>query len=404
VNVPWAGKAHVLTRVGRRHTLRDVTLDKATSTNRGSVKRYLIAVAALIAVTALAAVAGIVVAVAVQESAPREQRAISRGVYVVSTTTGDVIKIDPATRHVSETIQLGAAYLSSIAIAGEYLYYASSGGASPEASIGRYNLSTGENEPTFIDQPFYAPFLRTSPKEPEVLFVGERGLSPANIQKWSVPSSGEEPSLLTRTEHGPMGSNLQDFEISDDGAKIWSACGAPYDFLELNASDLRLSGRLFPAVPYPNSVDSVSVGGTEYLLGGTNSTSDPSIHLYRTNNPASDKHYGTTAAGTDKAGAVALASDASKIYRVVTGEQGQNASIEMLSADTGGLLATTPVRVSQYFADAIQADPASGRVFVSLDDVVGVLGGGRGHSNHPCRRGRADSDHVVVLRRLCRAL
>ena len=65
-----------------------------------------------------------------------------------------------------------------------------------------------------------------------------------------------------------MGSNLGDFQISDDGSKIWSACGYPYDFLELSTSDLRLTGRVLPAEPYPNSVDSVAVGGARSISSG----------------------------------------------------------------------------------------------------------------------------------------
>ena len=293
---------------------------------------------------------------------------VSRGVYVVSATTGDVIKIDPATRR-TETIGLGAAYLATIAVAGDYLYYASSNGSS-RSTIGRYDLATDKNDPAFVAEEFYAPFLGTSPTQPDVLFVGERGLSPANIQKWSV-SSDDEPSLVARTEHGPMGSNLQDFEISADGTRIWSACGAPYDFVELDTSDLRLSGRIFPAVPYPKSVDAVSVGPTEYLLGGVDSD-DETTHLYTLSDPTS--HIRLDAAqNTDVAGSVALSPDASKIYRVVPSEDGVRASIETVSADTGAVLATRPVMLSQYFADRIQTDPANGMVFVSLEDGVGVL-------------------------------
>ncbi len=170
----------------------------------GDAKRYLI-------VAALLVVVGVVAAVAVNDrtggggTPPLTTRGITRGVYVVSGTTGSVIKIDPETRRVTETIQLGASYLSTIAVAGEYLYYASSDGSSSYLSVGRYNLFTQENEPTYMEQQFNGAALRVSPTDPEILFVGETGLSPANIQKWSVPAGGDDPSLLAQTEHGPMG-------------------------------------------------------------------------------------------------------------------------------------------------------------------------------------------------------
>ncbi len=343
------------------------------------VKRYPIVLVAVVA-----AVAAVVASVAVSGASaakppPPPPPPTPAGVYVVSTTAGAVVKIDPATLQVTETIQLGVPYVSSIAIAGDNLYYSAySSLSSSYATIGRYNLTTKQNEPAYISQQFYAPVLRASPALPNVLFVGEAALSPADIQKWSVSVMGKNPrrqmppSLLARTEHGPMGSNLQDYQISADGTKIWSACGSPYEFVELNTSDLRLSGRTFPAVPYPTSVDSVSVGGTEYLLGGTNSTYDTSIHLYRASDPGSGVHY-ANGLTSRKAGAVALSPDASKIYHLVTDASEGNASIHTLSAATGEVLATTPVTTSDYSYEGIDVDPVSGRVFVAMNNSVGVL-------------------------------
>jgi YVTN family beta-propeller protein len=343
------------------------------------VKRYPVALAAVVAAVAAAVASVAVSGASAAKPPPPPPPPPTPGVYVVSTTAGSVVKIDPATLQVTETIQLGVPYLSSIAIAGDNLYYSAySSTFSSYATIGRYNLTTKQNEPAYISQQFYAPVLRTSPALPGVLFVGEAGLSPANIQKWSLPAMVKKPkrqdppSLLARTEHGPMGSNLGDYQISADGTKIWSACGAPYEFVELNTSDLRLSGRVFPAVPYPNSIDSVSVGGTEYLLGGTDSTYDASIHLYNASDPGSGVHY-ATGATTGEGGAVALSPDASKIYHLVTDVYGENASIQTLSAATGELLATTPVQMSVYFWESIHVDPVSGRVFVALNNSVGVL-------------------------------
>jgi YVTN family beta-propeller protein len=324
--------------------------------------------------TVVAAVAGtITTATASGASTAKPPPPPPASVYVVSTTAGSVVKINPATLQVTETIQLGAPYLSSVAISGDYLYYTSYPGASSYATIGRYSLSTKRDEPAYIDQQFYSPVLRASPKLQNVLFIGEAGLSPADIQKWSVPTArGKRPSLLARTEHGPMGSNLGDYQISGDGTKIWSACGAPYEFVELNTSDLRLSGRIFPAVPYPTSVDSVTVAGAEYLLGGSNSVYDTSLHLYAAGDPGSGVHY-AGGGTTSLAGAVALSPTASTLYHVVTDVFGQNGSVETLSAATGEVLATTAVPISPYFWEGLHVDPVSGRVFVALDDAVGIL-------------------------------
>jgi hypothetical protein len=37
------------------------------------------------------------------------------------------------------------------------------------------------------------------------------------------------------------------------------------------------------------------------------------------------------------------------------------------------VLATTPVRVSEFFVDGIAADPMTGAVFVALENAIGVL-------------------------------
>jgi YVTN family beta-propeller protein len=355
------------------------TLDNIGGVLVRHVKRYPVVLAAVVAAVAATVATVAVSGASAAKPPPPPPPPTPPGVYVVSTTAGTVVKIDPATLQVTETIQLGVPYVSSIAIASDNLYYSAySSLSSSYATIGRYNLTTKQNEPAYISQQFYAPVLRSSPALPNVLFVGEAGLSPANIQKWSVPAMAKKPSrqvppsLLARTEHGPMGSNLGDYQISADGTKVWSACGYPYDFVELNTSDLRLSGRTFPAEPYPTSVDSVTVGGTEYLLGGTNSIYGRSIHLYEASDPGSGVHY-ATGSTTGKAGAVALSPDASKIYRLVTDVYGGNASVETLSAATGELLATTPVTTSNYFYEGIDVDPVSGRVFVAMNDSVGVL-------------------------------
>ena len=174
-----------------------------------------------------------------------------------------------------------------------------------------------------------------------------------------------------------MGSNLQDFEISDDGTRIWSASGAPYEFVELNTSDLALSGRIFPAVPYPTSVDSVSADGTEYLLGGTNSDTG-STHVFQTAGDMNAWTIGADATPLTEPGSVAVSPDASKVYRVIPVPNDAvpdtiDATLETLSIDPGPALTTNHVQLSKYFLDAIQADPATGNVYVSLQDGIGVF-------------------------------
>jgi hypothetical protein len=326
------------------------------------VKNPILAVTLLGASVVGAAV--IVYATWSSESAPG-----ASAVYVVSATTGDVVEIDPGTLE-AETIALGHADLQSIAVAGEYLYYASSS-TSSRSGVGRYNLVTGENERTYIAEDFYAPALRTSPTEPDALFVGEQYLSPGNIQKWIVPEDDQAPRLLVRTEHTLLGSDLRDFEVSADGTRVWTTRGSPYEFLELRAADLRATGRTFPAIPYPESVDAVSVGDREYLVGGI-STDDQSIHLYEVTDPAAEPaRFG--GGSSDMFGSVALSPDATTVYRTLRARNDLSGSIQVFSAATGDMLVANPLRLSDSFLEGIQTDPASGRVFVSLENEVGVL-------------------------------
>lgn len=305
-------------------------------------------------------------------AAPKPPQPPARSVYVISTSNANVVRIDPTTLQVAETIELAGGFVGSIAVAGGRLFY-SNYDAPWGAVIGRYDLSTAADNPSYISQATYSPILRTSPALPDVLFIGEAAQSPSHIQKWSVPSAkGRKPSLLARTEHGPLGGNLGDFAISADGSKVWSADGAMGAFLELSSSDLSLTGRSFTAVAYPTSIDTVLAGGKEWIVGGTDSVYDTSVHLYDAANPASRVDYGANGTSWVK-GAVVLSPDASKIYRVVNDYSGA-ARIETLSAATGAVLASVPVNLSpNVFYEGMAVDRVTGNVFVTLADSVGVL-------------------------------
>ena len=331
--------------------------------------------------TALAALVLLTIAVSAGfattgTAAPKPPQPPARSVYVISTSNANVVRIDPTTLQVVETIELAGGFFGNIAVAGGRLYYTNYD-APGGAVIGRYDLSTAVDNPVYISQATYAPILRTAAALPDVLFVGEAAQSPSNIQKWSVPSAkGRKPSLLAKTEHGPLGGNLGDFAISADGSKVWSADGAMGAFLELSSSDLRLTGRSFPAVAYPNSIDTVVAGGKEWIVGATYSPYETSVHLYDAANPASRVDYGAN--GTSSVpGGVGLSPDASKIYRVVDGFDGSAARIETLSAGTGAVLGSVPVNMTpNLFYEGMAVDRVTGNVFVTLTDSVGVFDSG----------------------------
>ena len=123
---------------------------------------------------------------------------------------------------------------------------------------------------------------------------------------------------------------------------------------------------------YPTSIDAVVAGGKEWIVGGTDSVYDTSVHLYDAANPASRVDYGANGTSWVK-GAVVLSPDASRIYRVVNDYSGA-ARIETLSAATGAVLASVPVNLSpDVFYEGMAVDRITGNVFVTLADSVGVL-------------------------------
>lgn len=93
------------------------------------------------------------------------------------------------------------------------------------------------------------------------LFIGETGLSPASVLKFDV--STDFPTMVLKNEHGAIGSNLMDMEVSPDGSRIYLACGSPYYIQILNTSDFTSVGQLETG-PYPSAITLAADGKIAY--------------------------------------------------------------------------------------------------------------------------------------------
>jgi len=97
----------------------------------------------------------------------------------------------------------------------------------------------------------YRNALVKTDREGKILYVAERGLSPASLYKFDV--SGDEPVFVAEDDHGDLGSNLRDFVISPDGNTIYVACGAPYGIQVIDAETIERTALLTTGA-YPGGV------------------------------------------------------------------------------------------------------------------------------------------------------
>jgi hypothetical protein len=295
-------------------------------------------------------------------------------VYVIAKSLGSVMRINANTLAVEKTINLGVSSLNSIAVIDDMLWYC--WGDQGAGYIGRYNLTTDVNETKVIGYTinsidvYAGSLLRTTPTQPGILYVGAQDVSPANIQKIDI--SVNPPVLLARTEHGPMGSNLGDFKISEDGTKIWSASGSPYSIVEIRTSDLVLSGTTFDTGPYPTAVDRTTVNGSEVVVGGIDDSNGNDIFVFKASDPSIMESYQT---GTDSLrGDIAVNASATRIYAVHT--KSDSTSELVTVASPTGVVNRTNITTSSTFNSGIGVDNLTGRVFVATLNSVGVFDSG----------------------------
>jgi hypothetical protein len=147
-------------------------------------------------------------------------------------------------------------------------------------NVGRIDLARQPAVVTMkvIDRDFYdTPLVASALRNTKVLLVGQPSLSPATDYSYKIGSGG----TLTQTSvtnHGDVGSNLEDIALDPTGTTAYAANGYPYHVLSLDMTDLTKLGTKYATGPYPNSVD-VTRDGTR-IAGGAFAWYDPDVFVY----------------------------------------------------------------------------------------------------------------------------
>jgi hypothetical protein len=127
---------------------------------------------------------------------------------------------------------------------------------------------------------FYnAPTLSSALRNNKVLFAGQQDLSPWTGYSYTIGAGG----VLTRvstTDHGSVGSNLQDAALDPTGTTVYTASGAPYRLQSFAMADLTQAGPTYETEAYPNAVE-LSRDGTR-LAGGSFAWYDPDVFVFGT--------------------------------------------------------------------------------------------------------------------------
>ncbi len=93
------------------------------------------------------------------------------------------------------------------------------------------------------------------------LYIGERGLSPASLYRFSV--STDNITLVWEAPSGSVGENLKDLAISPDGSRLYVASGAPYYIQVIDSTNWSPLGQLQTGA-YPASVALAFHGGVAF--------------------------------------------------------------------------------------------------------------------------------------------
>ncbi len=109
------------------------------------------------------------------------------------------------------------------------------------------------------------------------VFIGETKLSPASLYKLKV--EGTLATLQVEDQHGAIGSNLKDMEVTSNGDKVLLAARHPYYIQVLSTEDFRQLGQLDTGA-YPNAI---SLDGNDeyvYATHGGNEVIEFDLNAY----------------------------------------------------------------------------------------------------------------------------
>src|SRR5580692_3699371 len=107
------------------------------------------------------------------------------------------------------------------------------------------------------------------PPNGQSLFAVDVGVSPGTLYRYSFGlEEGQYALSLDKSSFmiNPVASNCQDLAVSHNGAHVYPACGAPYEFDVYDGKSLNYTGK-HNAIPYPNNIE---VDENGRLIGGVN--------------------------------------------------------------------------------------------------------------------------------------
>jgi hypothetical protein len=254
--------------------------------------------------------------------------------YAALADADAISQIDTAT--LAETSRMSVDPLASptnLALAGGKLWFTN---ACHSSGTGSIELD-GSNVTEQTDLPSYCPIFATSAGDPNLLAVGDMGLSPTEIFVYDV--STDPPTLVQSVWNPGSSGNLQDLAFAPDALTVLMASGAPYFVQSLYTSDLTLAGT-YPTGPYPVAA-TVSDDGA-WVAAGADASYDKDIFVFPAGSttPVRSWDFASTS-NTLASGGLAFSPDAGRLFATSTNGTTGQLDFRVYTNPTVPLLATT---------------------------------------------------------------
>lgn len=174
--------------------------------------------------------------------------------FAFDTKNRDVIALSTNTGKQIASYAVGNSFLQNMVYArpfGQQALYLSGGPilSVPKGEVLATGLSNGQIAVTPDGQRLYAVDV---------------GIDPATLSNYSVGISGNALTITPIKSRLTSGENCEDLAVSHDGAHVYPACGAPYEFDVYDGNLLKKVQKL-RAVPYPNNIE---VDENDNAVGG----------------------------------------------------------------------------------------------------------------------------------------
>jgi hypothetical protein len=237
---------------------------------------------------------------------------VGSSLYVARAGGAAIDVVDASTLSKTGTIDLPFATGGALAHAGGRLWMLG-GACATWAPLASVDPSDGSSKT--YSKTFYCPIFATSPTDPNVLVVGEEGLSPTTVYRYDV--STDPPTLAVEKWNAAGASNLSELAVTPDGTKILLASGSPYHIPELRLSDLEATGLQYPTGPYPVAVD-VTAAGSGYVAGGVYAPYDDDVYVFPSGSATPVQTFERSSTGDLAESGLAFGPSAYKLFAVTT--------------------------------------------------------------------------------------